>query len=51
MSLNGLDSLEINEAYRSALTEGGCWFAFQGNSRKGKRELIAMWQVLPQVHH
>ena len=51
MSLNGLESQEINEAYRSALNEGGCWFAFQGKPRTGKRELTAMWQVLPPIYH
>ena len=31
MSLNGLEAFEINEAYQSALTDGGCWFAFLGS--------------------
>lgn len=28
MSLNGLDATVVNEAYQSALGEGGGWFAF-----------------------
>lgn len=28
MSLNGLDATAVNEAYQSALGEGGGWFAF-----------------------
>lgn len=37
MSLNGLDATEVNEAYQSALGEGGGWYAiilatFQSNA-------------------
>ena len=33
MSLNGLEASDINEAYYTALTEGGCWFVIFDDGR------------------
>ena len=35
MSLNGLDAVEVNEAYQSALGEGGGWY--EDPTRSGEK--------------
>ncbi len=42
MSLNGLEAVEVNEAYQSALGEGGGWYVDFGSCQDGKLELIAL---------
>ena len=50
MSLNGLEAVEVNEAYQSALGEGGGWFVIHKICLDGCPKLMAFVQVPAQIY-